>query len=220
MDIKVLRRVQERNDATAADTRRLLGQRRIALFNIMGGAGCGKTALLERLLPPLRDRLRCAVLEGDIATTQDAERIAPLHVPVAQLQTDGSCHLDAALVYAGLKSLPLDALDVVFVENVGNLVCPAEFDIGEHCRLAVLSVMEGDDKPSKYPAMFSRAHAVVLSKCDLLPHTNFRLDRAERDIRKVNESAAIFQTGPGRPDDDRLRDWLIAQRAALAAPAR
>ncbi len=208
MDIKVLRNMQEHNDATADDIRKLLAAQRVYMVNIMGGAGCGKTTLLERLIPHLASKLKCAVLEGDITTIHDAERIANLGVPVVQLQTEGSCHLDAWLVHDGLKTFPLDEIDLVFVENVGNLVCPAEFDIGEHARMAVLSVMEGDDKPAKYPLLFSRATNVVLTKCDLICHTNFDVAKAVQAIRVVNQATEIIETGPGLDGDDRLVQWL------------
>ncbi len=211
MDIAIIRNVQEHNDATADDIRGLLTAHYVCMVNVMGGAGCGKTTLLERLIPRLAPGLRCAVLEGDITTVHDAERIADLGVPVVQLQTAGACHLDAWLVHDGLQALPLDELDLVFVENVGNLVCPAEFDIGEHARLAVLSVMEGDDKPAKYPLLFSRATNVVLSKCDLISHTDFDVTKAVQAIRVVNPSAPIIRAGTGLSGDDRLVQWLIEQ---------
>ena len=218
MEIAVLRNVQEHNDATADDVRRLLAEHRVCMINVMGGAGCGKTTLLERLIPRLAPDLRSAVLEGDITTTRDAERIAELGVPVVQLQTEGSCHLDAWLVHDGLKTLPLAETDIVWVENVGNLVCPAEFDIGEHDRLAVLSVMEGDDKPSKYPLLFSRATAVAITKCDLAQHCNFDMRIAEQDVRKVNAAAPFIETGLDSPGDDAILQWVTqCYRQATAA---
>lgn len=215
MEIKVLRNVQEHNDATAADVRRLLGERRIVMINLMGGAGCGKTTLLERLLPRLVTHLRCAVIEGDIATTNDAERIARLGVPAVQVQTDGSCHLDAWLVHDSLHSLPLDHLDLIVVENVGNLVCPAEFDIGEHSRLAALSLMEGDDKPQKYPLLFSRADCVALTKCDLAHVAQFDVDVVRRTLRILNPGAELIETGRGCAGDDELIEWILGQRAMI-----
>jgi len=214
MEIPVLRQVLARNDATADDTRRLLARHNAFMINVMGGAGCGKTTLLERIIPRLAALGHCAVLEGDITTTCDAERIARLHVPVVQLQTEGCCHLDAWLVHAGLRALPLQEVDFLFVENVGNLVCPAEFDIGEHVRLAVLSLMEGDDKPAKYPLLFSRASAVVLSKCDLAAWAQFDVPRVRRDIAQVNADAPVFETGKGLPGDERLVEWILGSRRA------
>ena len=211
MNIPVLRNVHEKNSVTARQIRELLDEKRVRLINVMGGAGCGKTSLLERILPGLRETLRCAVLEGDIATIYDAERIAALHIPVCQLQTEGACHLDAALVLDGLRELPLDELDLIFVENVGNLVCPAEFDIGEHSRLAVLSIMEGHDKPAKYPLLFTRASAVALAKCDLKAHADFDRRLAVERIRQFNPVAPVFDTGRNGPGDAQLLNWIIAQ---------
>lgn len=211
MNIPVLRNVHEKNSVTARQVRELLDEKRVRLINMMGGAGCGKTSLLERILPGLRKALRCAVLEGDIATIYDAERIAALHIPVCQLQTEGACHLDAALVLDGLRELPLDELDLIFVENVGNLVCPAEFDIGEHERLAVLSIMEGHDKPAKYPLLFTRASAVALAKCDLKAYADFDRRLAVERIRQLNPVAPVFDTGRNGPGDAQLLNWVNAR---------
>jgi hydrogenase nickel incorporation protein HypB len=210
--------VHEKNSVTADEIRSLLDKHRVRMINVMGGAGCGKTCLLERVLPALSP-IRCAVLEGDIATVYDAERIAELQVPVCQLQTEGACHLDAALVLDGLRALPLADLDLVFVENVGNLVCPAEFDIGEHERLAVLSIMEGHDKPAKYPLLFTRATAVALSKCDLQDRADFDWTLAVERIRQLNRDAPIFVTGRNCAGDRELLDW-IADKVPGAAVQR
>ncbi len=208
MEIRVLRRLEEKNRANADETRALLAEHRVRMVNIMGGPGCGKTTLLEHLLPKLSRRLRCAVLEGDLFTTRDAERIAALGVPVVQLETQGSCHLDAALVRRGLGELALDHVDCVFVENVGNLVCPANFDLGETKRVAVISVTEGHDKPSKYPLLFCRADAVVISKTDLLEHTNFDTAAADADMRKVNADAPLFTFNHRDGVIDQFADWI------------
>ena len=212
MEIRVLRRLEEKNQANADEIRTLLDQHDVRLLNIMGGPGCGKTTLLEHLLPRLSERFRAAVLEGDLFTTRDAERIAALSAPVIQLETQGSCHLDAALVRRGLGELPLSDLDFVFVENVGNLVCPASFDLGETARLAVMSVTEGHDKPSKYPLLFSRADAIVISKTDLLEHTNFDTTAAEADIRIFNAEAPLFRFNYRDGLDDRFADWVAGLR--------
>ncbi len=194
MEIQVLRRLEEKNKADADQIRALLNQHNVKCFNIMGSPGCGKTALLEHVLPPLQQRYRCAVLEGDLYTTQDAERIAGMGTTVIQLETQGSCHLDANLVMRGMQELNLDQLDIVFIENVGNLVCPANFDLGEHHRITVVSVTEGHDKPSKYPALFTKADIVLITKTDLLEHTNFDIHRAKESIRKFNDHAEIVET--------------------------
>ena len=193
MRIEVLRRLQEHNDAQAEQVRQLLSTHRVALFNVMGSPGSGKTTVLEATLRRLKINRRCVVLEGDLATLQDAERIAALDVPVAQLLTEGGCHLTPALTYSALRRFDLAALDCVFVENVGNLVCPANFDIGEHARVVVLSVAEGDDKITKYPYMFQHADAVIISKLDLAPLCRFDLARARRDVQTLNPRAALFE---------------------------
>ncbi len=219
MKITVLRDVQERNKVEAGEIQSLLDARRVCSINVMGGAGCGKTTLLEHLIPALSQIHRCAVLEGDITTTIDAERIHQLGVPVIQLQTDGCCHLDARLVMNGLRTLPLDECDFVFIENVGNLVCPAEFDIGEHARLAVLSVTEGHDKPAKYPLLFTRASATVITKIDLIEHTNFDLPIAERQLRQINPEAPIFHWSSRQDKIAELADWCTKIRAGVGATA-
>ncbi|MBN1488506.1 MAG: hydrogenase nickel incorporation protein HypB [Phycisphaerae bacterium] len=206
MNVEVMRNVFARNDALAADTRALLTQYGIVSVNLIGGAGAGKTTLLEATLPKLAGRKRTAVLEGDIATTHDAERIAALGVPAMQLLTDGGCHLGAALVYNSIQKLPLAELDLVFIENVGNLVCPANFDLGEQRTVAVLSTAEGDDKPAKYPLLFKRANAVVLTKLDLLPHVSFDVEQCIRYIRQLNEAAPIFALSAKTGDS--LDDWV------------
>lgn len=208
MNITVLRDVQEKLATDADQVRSMLNHCGIRMINLMGGDGCGKTAFLERILPTMRINHRCAVLEGDITTTLDAQRIANVGTPVIQLQTEGSCHLAPSLVRDGLYELPLDDLDFVFVENVGNLVCPAEFDIGEHARMAMLSVTEGHDKPAKYPLLFSRADVIIISKCDLLAHTNFNIDECTRNIRIVNHHAPILRYSTHDALDASIMDWL------------
>lgn len=209
MRIEVVRKVLERNEQAAQQNRQQLDEAGVTCINLLGGAGCGKTSLLEAVLPRLKDDLHVAVLEGDLATTRDAERIAVLHVPVVQLLTEGGCHLSAAQVQQGLHKASLDRLDLLVIENVGNPICPANFDLGEHLRVAVLSVAEGHDKPAKYPLLFKGASVVVISKCDLLEHTGFDLAEASRDIERINPKAAIIQTdirsGQGI---DRLVDWI------------
>jgi hydrogenase nickel incorporation protein HypB len=193
-NIKVYRDLMGENEKWAAKTRALVAEKGIKLFNIIGSPGCGKTTLLEQLAGKLAGKVRFAVLEGDVETTRDAERLDALNVPVSQLLTGGSCHLEAKLVHHALLDLPLDELDMVIVENVGNLVCPAEFDVGEHAKVGVLSVTEGEDKPIKYPLLFSEAKVVVLTKIDLLPYVPFDIDSCEEFVRSVNGSAPIVRT--------------------------
>ncbi len=213
--IKVYRNLQGANQNWTQKTKRLLQQKNLLMLNLIGSPGSGKTLLLERTVKHLAGRLRLAVLEGDIATTRDAERLAKLNCPVSQLLTGGACHLPAKMVTQALSDLPLDQLDLVIVENVGNLVCPAEFDIGEHAKVAVLSITEGEDKPLKYPFLFRQAKAVVLTKLDLLPHLSFKLKTCLGYLRQINQQAPIFtlsaRTGRGLKP---WVDWLLATRAA------
>ncbi|MEI8064292.1 MAG: hydrogenase nickel incorporation protein HypB [Verrucomicrobiota bacterium] len=201
MNIKVLRNVLEANDQLAARIREQLLARKITAINLISAPGAGKTSLLEKTIPQLSHHFRIGVLEGDIATTRDADRIAKLNVPVVQLITGGACHLEAPLVQRGLGELNLDALDLVLIENVGNIACPAEFDLGENAKVGILSVTEGHDKPGKYPLLFHEVSALVLNKVDLLPYTNFDYDEFLRDFRKLNANAPVFQvscrTGQG-----------------------
>jgi len=211
-EIKVLKGLKGENEKWAAATRELLRQNNVTMINLIGGPGCGKTALLCRLVEYLGGSSRVAVLEGDVETTYDARRIAETGIPVRQLLTGGACHLEARLVHAGLQELPLAELDFVFVENVGNLVCPAEFDIGERAKVAVISVTEGEDKPEKYPLVFQLAGAVILTKADLLPHVPFDTLSLEKHLRKVNPSVPLLitsaLTGEGiREAADCFRGW-------------
>lgn len=219
MNVPVLRNVFEKNENAARENRAGFNARGIVCVNILGGAGSGKTTLLEALLPMLKPTLRIAVMEGDLATTRDADRIAALGVPVVQLLTDGGCHLNATLVAHGLGRLPMDQIDLLFIENVGNPICPTNFDLGEHLRISVLSVTEGDDKPSKYPLLFKGMTAVILTKCDLLRHTNFRIEQAEEDIRRVNPAATIFRTAPrsGEGMEDVVQ-WISNQMLKAKTP--
>jgi hydrogenase nickel incorporation protein HypB len=205
MNVKVLRNILEANDQLAARIRERLVAKNVVAVNLISAPGSGKTSLLEQSIPLLKSDHRIAVLEGDIATTRDADRIARLGVPVVQLLTGGACHLEAPLVERGLSELDLDALDLLFIENVGNIACPAEFDLGETVKVGILSVTEGHDKPAKYPLLFHEVSALVLNKIDLLPHVNFDCDQFLSDFRRLNPKAPVFQlsctSGMG------LRDW-------------
>ncbi|MBN1697742.1 MAG: hydrogenase nickel incorporation protein HypB [Spirochaetales bacterium] len=207
--VKVYRDLMGHNAEWAEKTRKLCAENGITLFNIIGSPGCGKTALLEKIIPIIREKHRCAVLEGDIETTNDADRLAALHIPVSQLLTSGICHLEAKLVHHALRDLPLRDIDYVIVENVGNLVCPAEFDIGEHAKIVVLSVTEGEDKPIKYPLVFRESKAIILTKTDLLPHVPFRLQDCMDYIKKVNFGSPVFHISALRGDGlTALVDWI------------
>jgi len=201
MNIKVLKNILEANDQVAAEIRRQLATKKITAVNVISSPGAGKTSLLEKTIPALKPHYRIGVLEGDIATTRDAERVGKLGVPVIQLITGGACHLEAPLVQRGLSEFGTDALDLLIIENVGNIACPAEFDLGENAKVGILSVAEGHDKPAKYPLLFHEVSALVLNKIDLLPYTDFDYAKFEADFRKLNAKAPIFKlscrTGEG-----------------------
>ena len=192
-NIRVYRDLMGANDEWAEKTRALLKKKNVRMLNFIGSPGSGKTTLLEGMVSRIGNSMRFAVLEGDVETTRDSERLAALKVDVSQLLTGGACHLEAKLVHYALNDLPLDELDMVIVENVGNLVCPAEFDIGETAKVAVLSVTEGEDKPLKYPLLFREAGAVVLTKIDLLPHLKFDIELCEKYIQQLNPAIPVFR---------------------------
>jgi len=182
-----------KNNRLAEGNRRYLRDRGIFALNLVSSPGSGKTTILERTLRDLSGSLRCAVIEGDQQTDNDARRIAATGVPAKQINTGAGCHLDAHMVGHAMEELPMDGLDVLFIENVGNLVCPASFDLGEAHKVVVLSVTEGEDKPLKYPQMFHAADVMLLNKVDLLPYLDFDLDRCLEMARRVSPGIRIFQ---------------------------
>jgi len=201
MKIPVVRKVLESNERSARDLEALFQEHGLLVLNLMSSPGAGKTAFLERTLTDLKNEFRMAVVEGDLQTSNDARRIAATGAAVIQINTQGACHLSAGMVDAAVQELPLDRLDIVFIENVGNLVCPAEFQLGEDKRITLLSLPEGDDKPEKYPPMFAQSQVMILNKLDLLPHLDFDLERARKGARLVNPDLEIFslsaKTGEG-----------------------
>jgi len=212
--VRVVEDALDANNTIARANRDDFDRAGVTVVNLMSAPGSGKTTLLERTLGDLGD-VRVGVLEGDVQGTLDADRLTHLHIPVAQLQTDqgfgGECHLDANMVRSALSSLPLDELDILIVENVGNLVCPAEFRIGEDARIMVASVAEGEDKPLKYPLMFRACELVVVNKIDLLEHVDFDMDRFDHHLDAVHPGVERMRvsarTGEGL---DAFRDWLVA----------
>jgi len=223
--VSVKRKVLKENDRIAEELRSRFRARNVLTLNLISSPGAGKTSLLERTLGGLPKRLRAAVLTGDIETDNDAKRLSPFGYPVRQITTGGSCHLDAQMVERGLSSLGDQEIDVLFIENVGNLVCPASFDLGEECKIVVLSVTEGDDKPLKYPATFVKSDLVVLNKIDLLPYVSFDLPRARENAKRVHPGIDILEVSctTGQGMDDWLR-WIdrrlesARQRTVQPAP--
>ncbi len=212
MQIKVMTNILERNDQVAAALQERFKKAGIFVINLLGSPGCGKTSLLEKTIEALKETLSIAVIEGDLFTAKDAERIEQHGVPVVQINTGGGCHLDANMIHDVLDCLDLGVLDIIVIENVGNLVCPAEFNIGEDCKVTVLSITEGNDKPLKYPLIFKQASAVILNKVDLLPYTNFDLKAAEKDITAIHPGVTLLpvscQNGEGL---ETWFNWLIKQ---------
>jgi hydrogenase nickel incorporation protein HypB len=192
--ITIERKVLEKNDAIAANIREGLKDKNIFSFNILSSPGSGKTSLVEKTIEYLKDRIKIAVIEGDVQTDLDAQRINMLEVPVTQIVTNGGCHLEAGLVRDALNSLNLNGIQLLIIENVGNLVCPAGYDLGEDTKVVVLSTTEGDDKPLKYPAMFRNASVLIINKIDLLPYVNCSVEQIKINALSINPQLRIFET--------------------------
>lgn len=210
MEIKVLENILKANDDFALKNRKIFKEKCIFAVNLIGSPGSGKTTLIEKTVREINtEQINIAVIEGDIATTRDSERIAELGIHAIQINTGNSCHIDANLIHKALLELDLDKIDILFIENVGNLVCPAEFDIGEDVKVAILSTTEGDDKPLKYPLLFRESSCLILNKIDLIPYTNFNKNRFYDDIAKLNGDLKVFETEctSGR-DDDGIKEWI------------
>ena len=218
MEIKVLHQVMEWNEDVSAAVRETLRAHKVCLVNVMGSPGAGKTSLITEMIRRLRGSFSIGVIEGDITGQIDAEKIAALQIPAVQLNTDGACHIEAMSIQHILPQFDLDATDLLFVENIGNLVCPAEFDIGENFRLTVLSIPEGDDKVAKYPLMFTDTDCLALTKCDMLPYFDFDLNRVAADYRGVNPQGPLFRLSTRSGEElDALAEHLAGRvRAALA----
>lgn len=192
--ITIEQKVLKKNDEIAADLHKRFNDADVFTVNLVSSPGSGKTTLLERTLKFISPALSVGVVEGDIQTNLDAERISKFNIPVTQIITNGTCHLDARMVEEAVDRLPLNDLDILFIENVGNLVCPAAYNLGEHARIVIMSVTEGEDKPLKYPAMFLKSCVMILNKIDLLPYLKFDKELAKRNALKINPDLKIFET--------------------------
>jgi len=206
MLIKIMQNVLAENAKMAGEIRALLKQKKILMINLISSPGSGKTSLLEKTLAFLKTKYRVAVIEGDVETDKDAKRLEGFNVPIALINTSGACHLESVSIEKAFSVLDLDHLDIIFVENVGNLVCPAEFDIGEDMKVALVSTPEGDDKPSKYPLLFREASLAILNKIDLLEHVDFSLQNFTADLKELNPNLPTIKiscrTGEG------LQGWF------------
>jgi len=206
MKVTVVKNVLDANERIAADNRRLFDEKKIYVINLMSSPGAGKTSLVEKTIMALKDRYRIAVIEGDIQDTCDADRVAALGIPAVQINTGGACHIDGNMIREALPALDLNRIDLLISENVGNLVCPAEFKIGENAKVMILSTPEGADKPAKYPLMFQESAVMIVNKIDLAPYVDFDLEKARRDALALNRKLKIFEvsckTGQG------LENWV------------
>jgi hydrogenase nickel incorporation protein HypB len=203
MKIPVVQKVLEANERIAEENRRLFEEMKLFVINLVSGPGAGKTTLLERTVERLKDQYCFGVIEGDIQSTLDAEKIASTGASVVQINTGGACHLDGNMIREAIAKIDLGALDVLIVENVGNLVCPVEFDIGEDCKVMLLSTPEGDDKPLKYPLIFHESRLLLINKMDLLPYVSFDAEKLRKESLQINPHLEIIEisckTGEGLP---------------------
>lgn len=210
--LPVVEKILGANDLIALENRELLDEHDVLAVNVMASPGAGKTSLILRSIEALRGRLQAGVIEGDVAGRVDADKVAETGTPVVQINTGGGCHLDAPQVQDALKQLPLDEIDLLFIENVGNLICPTGFALGEHVNMMIANVPEGHDKPIKYPGMFAAVDAIILNKTDLMPYIDFDLEAFRTAVRALNAAAPLFEvsckTGEGIED---WAEWIVAQ---------
>ena len=210
--VPVVEKILNANDRIAVENRKLLDEHGVVSVNVMASPGAGKTSLILRSIEALRGRLRVGVIEGDVAGHVDADKVAESGTPVVQINTGGGCHLDAPQVQSALERLPLDKIDLLFIENVGNLICPTDFALGEHVNMLIANVPEGHDKPIKYPGMFTAVDAIILNKIDLMPYIDFDLEAFRTAVRALNADAPLFEvsckTGEGI---EAWAEWLLAR---------
>ena len=210
--LTIERKILKKNDDIAAENRHIFSKHNIFTLNLLSSPGSGKTSLLEQTLTRLRKNINIGVIEGDVQTDTDAQRIAKFNVPVVQIITNGGCHLEAKLVQDALRNFNLALLNIIIIENVGNLVCPANYDLGERKKVVLISTTEGDDKPLKYPAMFRVSDVMIINKMDLLDYVDFSIETVKENAQQINPKLRIFQTscqtGAGL---DEWMNWLYTQ---------
>jgi hydrogenase nickel incorporation protein HypB len=212
MEIKVMKNILDRNQNKAEEVRSRLRSHNLLMVNLISSPGAGKTTLLERTCEALGSRYRIGVIEGDITTDRDARRLEKYNIPIVVINTEGGCHLDSHSISKVLGSFPLDDLDILFVENVGNLVCPSHFDLGESFKVAVVSTAEGDDKPAKYPMLFREAKAIILNKVDLIPYTNFNYQAFRNDLDAINRDTPLFMVScTAKEGLENWYEWISAR---------
>ena len=216
-----MKNILDRNQNKANEVRNLLALKKVLMVNIISSPGAGKTTLLERTCEDFAVKFRIGIIEGDITTDRDAQRLKKYNVPIVVINTEGGCHLDSHSISKVLDSFDLDNLDILFVENVGNLICPSQFDLGENFKLAVVSTAEGDDKPGKYPMLFREAVAVLLNKIDLIPYTNFNIDSFRSDLKKINGQIPLFEISCTRGDGmEKWYEWISGKIISALSPSR
>jgi hydrogenase nickel incorporation protein HypB len=204
-----MKNILDRNQNKAEEVRNLIAENNVLMINIISSPGAGKTTLLEQTCAGLSEKYRIGVIEGDITTDRDALRLKRFGIPIVVINTGGGCHLDSHSISKALGNFDLGSLDVLFVENVGNLICPSQFDLGENCKVAVSSTAEGDDKPAKYPMVFREAEVVILNKTDLLPYINFNTANFISDLRQLNPNFRLFMISCTKPEGlDRWYQWI------------
>lgn len=206
MEIKIMKNILDRNQDKANEVRSLLKEKKVSMVNIISSPGAGKTTLLERTCEELAARIRIGVIEGDITTDRDAQRLKKYNIPIVVINTEGGCHLDSHSISKVLGEFDLENIDILFVENVGNLICPSQFDLGEEFKIAIVSTTEGDDKPGKYPMLFREAKAVLLNKIDLIPYTNFNFNNFKTDLDRINPRIPLFEVSCTKGDG--LEEWF------------
>lgn len=206
MEIKIMKNILDRNQNKANEVRKILKEEKVLMVNIISSPGAGKTTLLEKTCEKLGEKYAIAVIEGDITTDRDAQRLKRFNIPIVVINTEGGCHLDSHSISKVLGEFDLKNIDILFVENVGNLICPSQFDLGEEFKIAVVSTTEGDDKPGKYPMLFREARAVLLNKIDLIPYTNFNFENFKNDLDNINSRTPLFKVSCTKGDG--MEEWF------------